>query len=65
MLRRLHMSSLKKQFRGNEILDVLQCTVSLERKLDYSFPDITLDFVLVFHQQSLNESGMGQVEALC
>lgn len=63
MLRRLHMSSLKKQFRGNEILDVLQCTVGLERELDYSFPDITLDFV--FHQQSLNESGMGQVEALC
>lgn len=57
------MSSLKKQFRGNEILDVLQCTVGLERELDYSFPDITLDFV--FHQQSLNESGMGQVEALC
>lgn len=45
------MSSLiKKQFRGNEILDVLQCAVGLERELDSSLPDITQDLVLVFHQ---------------
>lgn len=50
LLRRLYVVLNKKQFRGNEILNVLLCTVSLERELDSSLPDITLDFVLVFHQ---------------
>lgn len=50
LLRRLYVVLNIKQFRGNEVLDVLQCTVDLERKLDSSLPDITLDFVLVFHQ---------------
>lgn len=37
-------------------MDVLQCTVDLERELDSSLPDITLDLVLVFHQHVKKES---------